>query len=382
MQQIFIVITKHCIMDDSDKNKIIKCIDKYSKGTDWYSKVFTRGLEMHLKILNGYKPKNIELQYIRQKSQKYMSTEQKYNILSKDMRLYFRGLLYKVIPKEIQSRIAIITCGSFQTHNTGYSDIEFGILVRDTNDIPILVESITKLYIKIINLGETPLRALAIPEFESIYFDFNHIEKAGLRFDGGKSRYYPLPITDVCKIPFLLQAIPTEFYKMVLAHIDCKHYMTFNFLSPYFLCGDRTLYDEYMSLINPKLYISYNFDHYQPELKHKYIFKYDMYRNLLAFDNIAYSKGIYGENHWTILKKLSLPLKVNVMIKNLIDWIHNYRLKIYTFYGGQHDQINVALTKYSYINQTKYVLTDLVGLCFTFYAGTICIQQVINSLKR
>ena len=369
-------------MNNLEENEIIKHIDKYSKGNNWYSKVFTRGLQMHLKMLNGYKPKNIELQYIRQKSQKYMCVEQKYKILSKDMRLYFRGLLYKVIPKEIQSRIAIITCGSFQTHNTGYSDIEFGILVKEPKDIPILVDLMTELYIKIIDLGETPLRALAIPEYESIYFDFNHIEKAGLRFDGGKSRYYPLPITDVCDIPFLLQATPTEFYKMILTHINCKHHLTWNFLSPHFLCGDKTLYDEYVGLIDPKLYTIYKFDHFQPEFKHKYIFKYDMYRNLLAFDNLAYSKGIYGENHWAILKRLYLPSKVHIIIKNLINWIHDYRLKIYTYYKGQHDQINVALTKNSLVNQSKYLLTDLVGLCFTFYAGAICLSQVINSIKQ
>lgn len=366
-----------------NNNKIIECINKYSKGTDWYSKVFTRGLEMHLNILNGYKPKNTELQYIRRKSQKYMSVEQKYKNLRKDMKLYFRGLLYKVIPKEIQSRIAIITCGSFQTHNTGYSDIEFGILVRDPKDILTLIDSITKLYIKIVNLGETPLRALAIPELEPIYFDFNHIEKAGLRFDGGKSRYYPLPITDICKYPFLLQATPTEFYKMVLKHKNCNHHLTSIFLSPNFLCGDKTLYDEYMGLINPKLYEIYKPDSLWPELKDKYIFKYDMYRNMLIFDNIAYSKGIYGENHWTILKRLSLPLKVHNIIKNLIDWIHNYRLKIYTFYGGQHDQISVALTKDLINNcQNKYILTDLVGLCFTFYAGVICLQHAIINIKQ
>lgn len=92
---------------------------------------------------------------------------------------------------------AVIGLGSFaRMEATPYSDFEFAILVAEESaDILRYFRQITTLlHLKIIHLGETQLRMLAIESLEWLYFRFQDHTINGLTFDGAKPHGCKTPL--------------------------------------------------------------------------------------------------------------------------------------------------------------------------------------------
>lgn len=337
-----------------------------------------------------------------------------YEKISHDMRLFLSDLIKEaseqIEPCLSEQDFCVIGSGSFATHGTSFSDIEFAILVKDESIIPRIYAIVTLLFYNTLNLMETPLRALNIEELDFLYNDFNHSMKAGFRFDGGKSRLYPLLITDVCSTvgPFSLVQTPQNMLKLMQQHLNCQdHMVTYNFLHPNFLMGSQHLFIQYRELVEEHFFkqtienssfllhgyftqmIGNDLVKYSPKLQELYIFKHEIYGILNVFKTLKMLLNLHSNDHWEQLAELyqnnMISFEMYTQFTKFINWIQYHRIQLYTVNDGQHDRMPVILdhqivSKYEKKPHIHYFLSDIYGLIFTFYSTALQLNQFVHFL--
>ncbi|MFI4919165.1 MAG: hypothetical protein ACHP65_06390, partial [Legionellales bacterium] len=339
-----------------------------------------------------------------------------YEKTAHDMRLYLQDMLQQAMqqcqPQLDPSQFCVMTSGSYAHNNTTFSDIEFAILIEDESVRQKIYPIITLLFLSTMNLMETPIRALNIPELEFLYNDFDHPMNAGLRFDGGKSRLYPLEITDICSKmgSFSLVQTPRQMLHLVRDHLSCSdHMLSYNFLSPDFLMGDKTLHSRYLHLVqscyfkkslraDASLLHEYSMElmtkdlkKYYPKLKELYVFKHEIYGVFNLFKTMKILFNLKSNDHWEQITELHQRNIINfdmcTRFNKFINWIQYYRMQLYIKNHGQHDQMPVLLDpgivdKYGKKPHMNYFLSDVHGLIDTFYSTAVYLNKFVHVLTR
>lgn len=334
-----------------------------------------------------------------------------YKHITYHMNQLFHDMLQLVIQQVSPSldphQFCIITAGSFAKHGTSFSDIEFAILIKDEGIRQQIYSIITLLFVYVLEFRETPIRALCIPELDFLYHDFEHMMHAGFRFDGGLSRLYPLPITDICSEigQFTLVQTPEKMAELIRSHANCtKHMLTFNFIRPGYLMGNKGLYFHYMDLMThdfarilPSPHMTthalvvnqtrLDLDKYIPKLRELYVFKHEIYGVLNLFKSMKLMLGLVSDDHWNQLTELYtkriISRRTLSQLNRLVNWIQFHRLKLYTTNHGQHDKMPVLLNhgiknKYKDKRHVHYCLQDIHGLFFVFYSTALNLNQGIR----
>ncbi|MDP3705075.1 MAG: hypothetical protein Q8R24_04095 [Legionellaceae bacterium] len=330
-----------------------------------------------------------------------------YKQISKDMHALFHDMLQQSIqlinPNLNSNDYCIIIAGSFKKHGTSFSDIEFAVLIRNEALRQQIYSIITLLFVHILELRETPIRALCIAELDFLYHDFDHSMKAGLRFDGGKSRLYPLPVMDVCSQEglFSLVQTPEKMVELMQAHAHCtRHMLTINFIQPSFLMGNKGLYFRYLNLIqyqfssiSPTIktlglnQTVLDLDRYNPELQEMYIFKHEIYGVLNLFKSLKLMLGLASDDYWDQLTELYnkkiISHQALIQLTRFINWIQYHRIKLYSTNHGQHDKMPVMLNhtienKYKHKPHVHYFLQDIHGLLFVYYATAFNFNHAVR----
>ena len=107
--------------------------------------------------------------------------------IAEKMKQFVRELILQAMPilGEPPCSFAVIGLGSLAREEmTPYSDLEFGILTaEELNDKKYFRDLTSLLHLKVINLGETILPALAIPCLKKIHF-YDNVTPRGFAFDG------------------------------------------------------------------------------------------------------------------------------------------------------------------------------------------------------
>ncbi|XP_078685810.1 uncharacterized protein LOC144918704 [Branchiostoma floridae x Branchiostoma belcheri] len=165
---------------------------------------------------------------------------------------------------------AMVGLGSQATELvTPYSDLEFAILVEENKDSPenkkYFLNLTCYLYLKIINLGETILPAVAIKSLDDFYSGFfgdswfyDSVTPRGFAFDGampwasktplGREKTEKKPAVSLIQTPTGMAEF--QQYDIALAH---GYHLSSTLRNVSYLAGDQTLVEEYMARVIQEL---------------------------------------------------------------------------------------------------------------------------------
>ncbi|WP_039384016.1 tetratricopeptide repeat protein [Neochlamydia sp. TUME1] len=280
---------------------------------------------------------------------------------------------------------AMIGFGSLAREEvTPYSDLEFGILIKEDN--PINREYFKRLtsliHLKVLNLGETILPALNIPCLKAIDF-FDGITPRGFAFDGagveGKG----------CKTPFgngktfeLIQT-PEKMAQYISKNEkdqwwhEKEPHLPMELLNFTHLLGNNELTEQYRQKVQEKLTIPYREDinlrqhlakyhlvqedmkAFNPEMgsleRQGMLFKVknDFYRfPHLTLDRLALLKKIVASDTFGRIDQLNkLGVITEGAAERLKDWVSIallMRLKTYSHYQAQQEMMNPLIKPFGF----------------------------------
>ncbi|CAH1225692.1 TTC28 [Branchiostoma lanceolatum] len=349
--------------------------------------------------------------------------------IAKDRQMFIQDLVEECIATlgPPPCKYAFIGLGSQATELvTPYSDLEFAILIedgKDNDDTRRYFLNLTHyLHLKVINLGETILPAMAIPSLNDFpendwFVDF--ITPRGFAFDGFMPWASKTPFgrdKTRKKPPVSLIQTPVEMAKFQRLDISVSegYHLSDILRRVVFLTGEKALVHEYMGKLN-EIITDDLLSQFQPRLSAKQILweskeqlfsheptgqlinvKKDIYRfpgmaiEVLALcsqitlasvwntiDNLKETEKIQGENatHLTVLISISAEL----------------RLKTYISNGGQQDSLS-PLMKVNYPSQPQNMSESTLksvfyipdtSVLFRYYCRAIplkkCLLDVIKN---
>jgi tetratricopeptide (TPR) repeat protein len=310
-----------------------------------------------------------------------------YGRIADRMKSFFCSLVNQAIDMlgPAPCEYAMIGFGSLAREEmTPYSDLEFGILIKEDNDAnKKYFRNLTNLlHLKVINLGETILPALNIPCLQTIDF-FDGITPRGFAFDGagveGKG----------CKTPFgnsktfeLIQT-PEKMAQYVGKDEkgqwwhDKEPHLPMELLNFTHLLGDPALTRKYGEKLQEKLNVTnqeeFNLRQYLAKIhlvqadmmnfnpsiqdleKLGMLFrvKNDFYRfPHLALDRLALFKKVVASDSFTRIDELNkLGIIKNSAAVKLSEWMSIVlfmRLKTYSHYQGQQEMMNPLIKPFGF----------------------------------
>ncbi|WP_166154360.1 tetratricopeptide repeat protein [Neochlamydia sp. AcF84] len=334
----------------------------------------------------------------------FQEVKELYGKIALDIKAFFSLLVNQAIDVlgPAPCEYAMIGFGSLAREEmTPYSDLEFGILIKEDNDAhKKYFRNLTNLiHLKVINLGETILPALNIPCLKAIDF-FDGITPRGFAFDGagveGKG----------CKTPFgnskTFELIQTpEKMAQYIAKNEEGHWwhekephLPMELLTFVHLIGNPGLTRQYGEKLQEKLIITYHeglnlrqylakqhlvladmeaFDPRMGDLSRQgmlFKVKNDLYRfPHLALDRLALLKKVEASNTFTRIDELNKLgiIKNNAAVK-LSEWMSIalfMRLKTYSHYQAQQEMMNPLIKPFGFENP------ELIKKQFALDLGTL-----------
>ncbi|XP_078603456.1 uncharacterized protein LOC144877414 [Branchiostoma floridae x Branchiostoma japonicum] len=277
-------------------------------------------------------------------------------------------------------KYAFIGLGSQATELvTPYSDLEFAILIeegKDDDDTRRYFQNLTHyLHLKVINLGETILPAMAIPSLNDFLSEdpekdwfFDSVTPRGFAFDGfmpwasktpfGRDETKSKPPVSLIQTPEKL----SEYQHLRIALAEGYHLSDILRRVTY-LTGDESLVDDYADTVNRGLDRSPLLTRLSAELRPKdhnrqkrnseptglLDVKKEIYRfPSLSIDVLSICSGITIPSVWGIIKELQRTQRISQEdahhLTVLISISAELRLRTYIANGGQKERLS-ALNK-------------------------------------
>ncbi|MBS4167231.1 Uncharacterized protein NEOC65_002337 [Neochlamydia sp. AcF65] len=369
LSKVEILLSKACTGGPVDIPKIIKQFGNNREGL----KKFREKIEEKIQAL-GSDPSPEEVREL-------------YSEIAQQIKAFFEILVKQsvdILGAE-PCEYAMIGFGSLAREEvTPYSDLEFGILIKEDNPINRgYFKHLTSLiHLKVINLGETILPALDIPCLKAIDF-FDSITPRGFAFDGagveGKG----------CKTPFgngktfeLIQT-PKKMAQYVGKNEngqwwhDKESHLPMELLNFTHLLGNNELTEQYRQKVQEKLNIPYREDINLRQHLAKYhlvqedmiafnpgmgdlgrqgmLFKVknDFYRfPHLALDRLALLKEIVASDTFGRIVQLNkLGVITEGAAEKLQEWMSTalfMRLKTYSHYEAQKEMMNPLIKPFGF----------------------------------
>ncbi|MBS4170934.1 tetratricopeptide repeat protein [Neochlamydia sp. AcF95] len=320
----------------------------------------------------------------------FLKVKDLYGKIAQDIKAFFSLLVNQALdvlgPPPCE--YAMVGFGSLAREEmTPYSDLEFGILIKEDNDAnKKYFRNLTNLFhLKVINLGETILPALNIPSLKAIDF-FDSITPRGFAFDGagveGKGCKTPLgngKTFELIQTPGQMAQYIGKDEKGQWWHEKEPH-LPMELLNFTHLLGKEELTEQYRQNVQSKLNTSYqdsldlrqylakqhlvlaDMEAFDPGIgdlsRHGMLFKVknDFYRfPHLALDRLALIKGIEASDTFTRIDKLSeLEVITKGATEKLKDWMSLalfMRLKTYSYYQAQKEMMNPLLKPFHFEDQ-------------------------------
>ncbi|XP_078600212.1 uncharacterized protein LOC144875214 [Branchiostoma floridae x Branchiostoma japonicum] len=282
-------------------------------------------------------------------------------------------------------KYALVGLGSQATELvTPYSDLEFAILIEENEDTQENKKYFRNLncylYLKIINLGETILPAVAIQSLNDFHSEdptdswfYDSVTPRGFAFDGampwasktpfGRERTKTKPPVSLIQTPSGM----AEFQRHDVALIHGYHLSDIlRYVS--YMTGDQTLVDDYISRVIQELWtideqknttIAFSFaraaltrtmrEHQRQQLSDKPIdVKKEIYRfPTVAVVNLSLLRGVYATSVWDAIKEME---QEDVVSKEhahhllvLMSISGELRLRTYLELGAQRENLSGLL---------------------------------------
>eukprot|EP00058_Branchiostoma_floridae_P000829 XP_002586317.1 hypothetical protein BRAFLDRAFT_109087 [Branchiostoma floridae] len=321
-------------------------------------------------------------------------------------------------------KYAFIGLGSQATELvTPYSDLEFAILIeegKDNDDTRRYFLNLTHyLHLKVINLGETILPAMAIPSLNDFLSEdpdkdwfFDSVTPRGFAFDGFMPWASKTPFgRDKTKIkaPVSLIQTPVEMAKFQLLDVSVAegYHLSDILRRVVFLTGEEALVSKYLEKLHlndvPSQFLSglstlqillengEQFTSYEPTGQLLNV-KKDIYRVPgIAIEVLALCCQINLASVWDIIEELkdagSIQEENATHLKVLTSISAELRLRTYLHNGGQQDSMS-PLTQMKYHSQAQEIsdatLTSVfhipdVQVLFRYYCRAIPLKKCIPS---
>ena len=342
--------------------------------------------------------------------------------LHNKLRDYIKSLLgdcYKTLGNS-PCKFAIVGLGSFaRKEMTPYSDLEFMILLeegQDTDKNKDYFRHLTNLlHLKVINLGETILPAMAIDALNPAYrpadwIFFDDINRRGFAFDGAMPQACKTPLgkkdADSNSIFELIQT-PSNMAAFHGEHPDGgywfkkEEHLTSALMNTALIDGDNSLLEQYVQAMNAKLDLMYDtkfklreylanrlihenlqlFNPHLTELEYEgklHDVKKDIYRIPTIFlDQLALFYRIDSSDNWTRLEILGRKKLIKnegaLSLQRVLTQALYFRLLTYFAYDAQTNQLNPLI-------RSANIDTSLITL-HHFTPTLIGIQNLEESYK-
>ncbi|KIC72743.1 hypothetical protein DB42_CT00170 [Neochlamydia sp. EPS4] len=382
-------------LSPAEEQEILK--EKLAKIQNLLSKLYEEKHLSHDLLRNQFECNRQKLKDFRSKIEKQihtlpetpstMAVRELYVEVAQEIKAFFEILVKQSVDTlgAEPCEYAMIGFGSLAREEvTPYSDVEFGILIKEDTSInrEYFKRLTTLIHLKVINLGETILPALNIPCLKAIDF-FDNVTPRGFAFDGagveGKG----------CKTPFgngktfeLIQT-PEKMAQYVAKDEkgqwwhEKEPHLPMELLNFTHLLGNEELTEQYRQNVQNKLTILYqesldlrqylakqhlvlaDMEAFNPGMsdlgRQGMLFqvKNDFYRfPHLALDRLALLKKVTASDTFTRIDKLSeLRVITEGAAEKLKDWMGIalfIRLKTYSHYQAQQEMMNPLIKPFGF----------------------------------
>lgn len=328
-----------------------------------------------------------------------------YNNITEQLKFFIRQLIQECIAVlgDPPCEYAVIGLGSLAREEaTPYSDLEFAILIiEEKEDYKRYFRSLSKLlHLKVINLGETILPAMAIPALNNYYSNdpldnwfYDNVTPRGFAFDGAMPQACKTPLgkrNENGELVFELIGTPEEIARFQSEKakskkqeywIDIEPHLPGVLVAATFVCGREELLMQYETIVRLKLnsehqsgkslrvYITQKkllqdieeFDHKiadQSEEGKLYIVKKDLYRlidRLISMWSLYYDIDYNPEKNSFLKYKSALARVEELYRRGLINQVAcsnlkiavsisiGMRLRAYLFNKGQYEKMVIRI---------------------------------------
>eukprot|EP00058_Branchiostoma_floridae_P028408 XP_002613899.1 hypothetical protein BRAFLDRAFT_71975 [Branchiostoma floridae] len=319
-------------------------------------------------------------------------------------------------------RYAIIGLGSQATELvTLYSDLEFAILLedgRDSEENKMYFRILTHfLHLKIINLGETILPAMAIKSLNDFYskdpedsWFYDSITTRGLAFDGAMpwASHTPLGRKQTENKPALeLIQTPSQLAKFQEsdAAMSEEDHLSDVLRSVCHITGDKTLVEQYRvevmatlksNALHANMELANREEFRNPELVSTLLnVKKEIYRfSTIAVQNIALRCGVGTSSVWATIEELEAGGYISNQnahhIAVLVAISAELRLRTYMANGGQKENMSALLRLSSKKGHSKKTVPDLEKvfylpnqkMLYRYYYSALPLRRALSELQK